>query len=192
MTVLVLLTEEATRDRALYSARDNHQVVLTTSVNAHHLAGEQGNMTGEVLGAKSNEPDSARIIARNELGVEDTEFREIDRRTRKQRAIRLLSRAVLIAGLFVGSFAVGYLLAKRNDPSNQSGYPLMVMAAAPIAARGVRRPSPMWWVSILVVLIGFLTGFMSYVPGAAPDEYGSVTAYSVVSKDDLSACIRRV
>jgi len=151
-------------------------------------------MTGEVLGAKRNRADSARIIARNELGVGDTEFNEIDRRTRKQRAVRLLSRAVLIAGLFVGSFAVGYLLAKRNDPSNDTGYPFMVIAAAPIAARGIRRPSPMWWMSILAVLIGFLAGFMSYVPGAAPNEYpyGVAPAYSVVSRDNMSACTQRL
>jgi hypothetical protein len=149
-------------------------------------------MTREVLDAKRDEFDSARIIARNGLNVGDTEFREIGRRTRKQRAIRLLSQAILTVGLFVGSFAVGYLLAKRNDPSNDTGYPFMVIAATPIAARGIRRPSPMWWMSILAVLIGFLAGFMSYAQSPAQDEYpiGAVPAYSVVSRDDLGACTR--
>jgi hypothetical protein len=147
-------------------------------------------MIREVLGSKRNRSDSARTIARNELGVEGTEFSEIGHRTRKQRAIRLLSRALLTVGLFVGSFAVGYLLAKKSDPGNNTGYPFMVIAAVPIAARGIRRPSPMWWMSILAVLIGFLAGFMTYVPGAAPDEYpyGVVPEYSVVSRDDLGAC----
>lgn len=148
-------------------------------------------MTSEVWGASGNRSDSARIIARNELGVDDTEFGEIGRRTRKQRALRLLSRAVLIAGLFIGSFVVGYLLAKRNDP-NHTGYPFMVLAAAPMAARGVRRPSPMWWMSILAVLTGFVAGLLSYAP-MAPNEYpyGVSPEYSVVSGDDMSACTRR-